>query len=203
MLRCPFFLMCPLLILAVVADAGQGQPVAQDLHGDPLPAGALARMGTVRFRHGGNVSFVAFLPDDNLLTAGNDGTARLWSPAGKELRRFNLPQQVEQAQFGRRTYFSVAVSADGKVLAANDGQQGIRLWDVASVGERKPIQVTDGIQALALSPDGKAVAATGAAGVVTVWDTTSGKERGQFNRPPAQAPAAGGGRGFGGFSAWK
>src|SRR5262245_26343505 len=187
MLRCPFFLMCPLLILAVVADAGQGQPVAQDLHGDPLPAGAIARLGTVRFRHGGNVSFVAFLPDDNLLTAGNDGTARLWSPAGKQLRRFNLPQ-AEQAPVRRGRYF-VAVSADGKVLAANDGQQGIRLWDVASSAEYKPIQVTDGLQALALSPDGKAVAATGSAGAVTVWDTTTGKERGQFNGPPAPAPA--------------
>src|SRR5262245_591596 len=151
MLRCPFFLMCPLLILAVVADAGQGQPVPQDLYGDPLPAGAVARLGTVRFRHGGNVSFVAFLPDGNLLTAGNDGTSRLWSPAGKELRRFNLPQ-AKQAPASRTRYSSVAVSADGKVLAASDGQQGIRLWDVASGEKRKPIQLTDGLQALTLLP---------------------------------------------------
>src|SRR5262245_42221216 len=85
------------------AEKEGGQPARVDLYGDPLPVGALARLGTVRFRHGGNVSLVAFLPDGNLLTAGYDGTARLWSPAGKQLRRFTLP--LEQAQARREILF--------------------------------------------------------------------------------------------------
>ena len=197
------------------ADKGTVPAARADLHGDPLPPGALARMGTVRFRHGGNVFFVAFLPDGNVLTAGHDSTARLWDPSGKPLRHFDLPQEQAQAMrarfLGESSPAGVAVSADGKVLAAADSQQGIRLWDIRSGEERKPITEAKSLQALALSPDGKAVAATGMDGMVTIWDTMSGKELRQLNRPPAQVPAAavGGGGGFGGFggrfsySAWK
>src|SRR5262249_37004122 len=61
-----------------------------DVKGDSLPAGALARLGTTRFRHDADVTFVAFGGDGKtLLTAGQDGTMRLWDLAdGKELRRF-------------------------------------------------------------------------------------------------------------------
>ena len=32
------------LLLALGADAGQGQPAAKDWHGDPLPSGAVGRL---------------------------------------------------------------------------------------------------------------------------------------------------------------
>src|SRR5262249_43468464 len=72
-------------------------PATGDLHGDPLPAGALARLGTTRWRHGANITFVTFGPDGKtLITAGQDNTIRLWDlDTGKEVRRFTRPKPAE------------------------------------------------------------------------------------------------------------
>src|SRR5262249_39848075 len=78
------------------ADARRGPSGKADLHGDPLPPGALARLGTVRLRHGSDMTFVAFgAGGKTLLTAGQDQTIRLWDlGTGKEIRRFDAPKPL-------------------------------------------------------------------------------------------------------------
>ncbi len=86
--------------LVTIADLGGDVLVAQptaagktqvDAHGDPLPPGALARLGTLRWRQSDAVTQVEFLPDGTTVVTGSpqDRTIRLWERAtGKEIRRF-------------------------------------------------------------------------------------------------------------------
>src|SRR5262249_6831768 len=72
------------------------QPVATrtDALGDPLPTDALARMGTLRLRHGHAARAVVFAPDSRwLISAGDDGAIHAWdADTGKELRRYPGPR---------------------------------------------------------------------------------------------------------------
>src|SRR5713101_9815218 len=58
-----------------------------DRYGDPLPEGAIARLGTVRFRHGAYVLAMAFTADGKQLLSYSTNGVRVWEVAtGKELR---------------------------------------------------------------------------------------------------------------------
>src|SRR5262245_45971451 len=113
-----------LLSIALVAGSGQSQTPAKDLYGDPLPAGASARLGTIRWRHDNLVVFAAFLPGGkSVVSASDDGTIRVWEfPAGKETRRIVAFPRKEagagpSAPKGYLT--AVALSADGKTIATS------------------------------------------------------------------------------------
>src|SRR5262245_26719202 len=105
------------LVLLVLVAAGlwivflltRGDQVRLDCYGDPLPEGAIARIGSTRLRHCWAVSSLAFLHDGRTLAAGDDEIVRLWdSASGKEIRHFNA--EVGQIRV-------MAVSPDGKHLA--------------------------------------------------------------------------------------
>src|SRR5262249_598608 len=68
------------------------QPARPDLPGDPLPDGALARVGTLRFRHFATIVSVAYAPDGkSVATGGRDGVVRVWDAAtGRQ--RLRIPQ---------------------------------------------------------------------------------------------------------------
>ncbi len=107
-------LLCTLLTVALsAADAGQNQPRAQDGHGDTLPPGAVARFGTLRFRHDSTILFAAFLPDGNsVCSVSSDGVICLWAfPSGKEIRRFNVNAGKQRlSSLGRQDHQPVPVA---------------------------------------------------------------------------------------------
>jgi WD40 repeat protein len=193
--RC-FFLTVPLLVLAAVADAGQSQLAATDLHGDPLPAGALARLGTVRLRHDTTVVFAAFLPDGKrILSVSEDGVVCAWDfPSGKQIARF-------EALAGSTALVTGAtLSPNGKRLTVmcDDGFLRVVDWaDAKEVG--KVANVSGGTTAGApaksalakalarptmpalapvYSPDGNTLMLVGSSRVLQLVDVLNGKEAG-------------------------
>ncbi len=103
--------------------AGAREQTRIDLHGDPLPEGAVARLGTVRLRHTGMFGFAALPDSKTVLTAGSDLKARVWDLAsGKQVRAMGLPSLAG-------TEFRVRLSPDGRLLAAED-QGRVVLWDI-------------------------------------------------------------------------
>jgi len=90
-----------------------GPSARRDAVGDPLPERALRRFGTVRLRHGGPVTALAFTPDGaSVVSASADGTASLWNGAtGEERHRFELGMQA----------VSLAIAPDGARLLVGGG----------------------------------------------------------------------------------
>src|SRR5213595_1814235 len=68
-----------------------------DRYGDPLPAGALARIGTVRLRPGSAPGGLAFFPAGKVLASWSkeDETIRFWDlAAGQERSRLRGARNV-------------------------------------------------------------------------------------------------------------
>jgi RNA polymerase sigma factor (sigma-70 family) len=140
-----------------------------DLHASPLPPGALARLGDVRWRHGAMATFVAFTPDGkHLVSAGADGCARLWDMAtGKEVRRIELTSNLG---FG---LIPIALSADGRTLAGCI-EESVGVWDVTTGKAAAPLKEPPPAGALlALDRNGKTLAVLGQDGSLALWDLAS------------------------------
>jgi RNA polymerase sigma factor (sigma-70 family) len=145
--------------------------------GDPLPPGAVGRIGTIRLRHGGPVTCVAWAPKGKLLASGGcDNVVALWEVAtGKERARLRGHQSGIEA---------LAFSADGRLLASGGGGPNgkggeprmIRVWDIATRQEVAGfcnLGVT--VRSLAFSRDGKKLASAFADRSVRVWEAATGK----------------------------
>jgi WD40 repeat protein len=168
----------------------------KDQFGDPLPAGALARLGTTRWRHGGIVQFAVMLPDcKTVVTAADDNVVRVWDyPSGKEIRQIGdaAAAYAENPRIGRQVIYrpngmSVAVAPDGKTVASNfDGT--VRLFEIATGKALGPLQSSNNqsfrtATAMVFSPDGVHLAALEYDNTVRVWDWAKGKEVRNFSGP--------------------
>jgi WD40 repeat protein len=172
---------------------GPDLPVRLDVQGDPLPPQALARLGTIRWRHGAAITFVAHLPDGKgLITDSLDGTLRLWDlSTGTELHRFKKDSKpVEDGLrilgFQRNERQVAALSADGKLLAGGDANGTITLWDVATAKPLRTLKPPDStpLAALVFSGDSELLLAKDFNQVLRIWDVSAGRLLRTFARRP-------------------
>jgi RNA polymerase sigma factor (sigma-70 family) len=160
-----------------------GKQARTDLHGDPLPPGAVARLGTLRFRHGEHIQAIVFAPDGKAVaSASGRGSVVLHELAtGKRLRSF--PDASDPPARGVHGF---AFAPDGKTWAASVGGRRVCVWEAATGKQVRQFDFTQGqVCYLTFSHDGRTLAGAGEQHSVQVWDVGAGKELGRIAHPPA------------------
>src|SRR5262249_1495778 len=128
-----------------------------DTFGDPLPDGAVARLGTVRFNHGDGLRNLLCTPDGKTVVSVGNGVARVWDAArGAETRQFPTGP-TDWAE-------NAIVTPDGKelvLLLQRFKNDPIRRFDLSTgkpVGKEVTFPIMRGQMTVsrrnALSPDG-------------------------------------------------
>ncbi len=137
-----------------------------DAQGDPLPAGALLRLGSSRLRHPSSIiASLGFSPDGKVLISAGSDAVRLWDVAtGKA----SLPLPTEGQT-------CALLLPDGRTFAVGDVSH-VQLWDSDGCPLRKMVDKGErGASVLAASPDGKTLAAGNDRGDVLLWQVESGE----------------------------
>lgn len=120
-------------------------------------------IGDPSFRHAGAVTCVRFLPDGKrVLSAAQDGTARLWDVATRrEIRRFPMAE-------GADVWDVVLRRGGGEILTAAGGGAVIR-WDLESARELARYKHPDTAFRIAEFPDGASFVSTDNKGGALRW----------------------------------
>ena len=114
-----------------------------------------------------------------LATASSDGTVRLWSSTGTAVATLSAASDDGEVR-------SVAISPDGKTVAAGMRDGAVKTWDIASRRLLRGIAAHRAeVWALAYSPDGKLLASGDGdwnrAGPVKIWDAATLKPGGELS----------------------
>ena len=158
--------------IALAAGAAQGIPQVDAL-GDPLPRGAVARIGSQRAWIGEGSSRVIFSPDGKYITATSAFirlSLRLWDAnTGKVVRRL---KELDPRRFATR----VAFSNDSTMIASVDDWGTVWVGYTATGRKISALMGSERLDSLAFSPDGKSVHGHDARnGILWNWDVASGK----------------------------
>jgi RNA polymerase sigma factor (sigma-70 family) len=109
----------------------------RDSAGDPLPAGAITRLGTLRYRIAGEIEGLAISPDGaTVAVSSHTGLVLFDAASGKRIKA--LPKS--DAGWGHETCLvfspdSKRVAARGRARFGDSGQGVMRVWELADAGK--------------------------------------------------------------------
>jgi WD40 repeat protein len=160
-----------------------------DCYGDPLPAGAVARLGTLRWRLEREANtLVGFSADGRrLITADgflglttwdrSNGTVVSRTPSNPSL----LDDPNGQSQ-------CMALSTNGRTLVAGAADGAVIVLDVETGAHRRLTGHEGAVQVLALSADGRVASSRAADQSIRTWDVVTGRERARLPLAPTHNP---------------
>ncbi|MHC4401611.1 MAG: M56 family metallopeptidase [Planctomycetota bacterium] len=161
---------------------GNPRKPGHDLDGEPLPRGAVARLGSRRLRHEGWYKRAWMLPDNKtLISSSPDNGVRLWgADTGKLLRELDLEGKRLTAIDLSHDAKSLAVLTRKIDIARRESTCEVRLWDT-STWQARPIaawtgSISDDDERVAVTPDATTVATGNERGKIRFWDVASGEE---------------------------
>lgn len=173
-------------VAAQRGEQKEGAPRTDDF-GDPLPPGALARLGTARLRHSEAIVSFALSADGTVLASGAFDTergVRVWDArTGKELYRIEERGGL------------VAISPDSKTLVTGGEGATLFCWDLHTGKETRQISVASargkriqGLRQVSFSPTSKYLAVSSwyadpGSTTIHLLDSASGKQIVEFSAP--------------------
>ncbi|PSB32648.1 hypothetical protein [Stenomitos frigidus] len=147
--------------------------------------------------HTDRVKAVSISADGTIATASWDGTVRLWSRDGIELKRFSndlvrlcdaskarvrLGDELNQigvnlehlCREGNTKFTSVSFSPDGKTIAAGNWDTTVKVWNRAGTLLQTLTGHSDRVTSVAFSPSGAVIVSASNDGTMKLWDSTTG-----------------------------
>jgi eukaryotic-like serine/threonine-protein kinase len=140
------------------------QAVATAIEPSTAPPRAVLDAGT------GPVWSLAFSGDDRTLAmALDDGTVKLWDPAGRRVRA--------TLNAHRGPVWAVAFAPSGNLLATAGDDGNVKLWDITAGKEVRSIKNGASVRSVAFDSSGSRIATGSRDGTVRIFDALSGERR--------------------------
>ena len=167
-----------------VPPAGPAGPRTRvDGRGDPLPPGALVRLGTARHRQETPIGQIVYSPDGRLVaTDGDDHDIRIWDGRdGRLIRRIEVgPALIRVSAFGRLADPGRRQLSTRPRSARLRRQRHLRRGRLGDPDRPGPWPEQDSVRTLALSPDHRLLATATTGGTLRLRDAQDGRESYRF-----------------------